>query len=220
MPRLIPATRRFVLIAALGLAPAGFAAEPAPAATAGDGWYGVLAVGSVGGFDVKTTSPGLSPARVSTQPGYEVAGGVGRGFGRLRIEGKVLHGRFDADQISFDGGGGRLAGYYDTLGATVEAFYDLWTGNRLRPYVGAGVGAVRFRARSVALDGFPPTVGDNTELSYQLLAGIDYAGPGWRIGLGYRYLGIGSQDFSTGGIPLRARALGTDAIQVSARLAF
>ena len=195
------------------------AGEPVPEPGT-DGYYVSIGSSSVAAFSLKTTSPALSPATIRTRTGYDLGAGLGYRSGNIRVEGRILYGRFDADRISFAEGGGALSGYFDLLGATVDVLHELPMGTRLRPYVGAGLGAVRFRARSVTLAGFPPTVGENNLLSYQLMGGLAYTGPSWRVTVGYRYMGIGAQDYETGGVPLRGKSLGTNAVQLGAQFAF
>jgi opacity protein-like surface antigen len=185
------------------------------------GYYLSLTPSAVFPFSLNTTSPLLSPARIRTEAGADISGALGYRSGDIRVEGAALYGRFDADSIRFLEGGGALSGYFDLRGTSVQVFYDLPTGTRLRPYVGAGLGVMRFRARAVTLSGFPPTVGSNTLLAHQLMGGISYAAShSWRLALGYRYMGMGEQDYETGGVPLRGGSIRTHAVQVSTQFFF
>ncbi|MGI9182011.1 MAG: outer membrane protein [Longimicrobiaceae bacterium] len=184
------------------------------------GYHLSFRASGVSPFSVNTTSATLSPATIRTRPGYDIGVGMGHRFHALRIEGRIMYGRFEADSIRFADGGGALSGYFDLRGATIELLYDLPVGGRLRHYVGAGLAAVGFRARDVALASFPPTIGDNTLLAQQFTAGVSYGTDAWRLLLGYRYLGTGAQDYETGGIPLRGEPLRTHAIQVGTQFSF
>jgi len=172
-------------------------------------------------FTVDTSSPSLSPGQIKTQTGIGIGGGLGYRYGDFRVEGEVMYGRNDADHIRFSGGGGDLAGYFDMWGATINFFYDIPTGVRFRPYVGAGLGGVRFEAHDVTLAGFPPTHGSNTLFTYRLMAGVSYVlTDGWRLLLGYRFTGIGGQDYETGGLPLHGDSLRTHAVQMGVQYDF
>ncbi|CAN5741348.1 hypothetical protein BH23GEM7_BH23GEM7_24740 [soil metagenome] len=184
------------------------------------GYHLSFRASGVSPFSVNTTSRTLSPATIRTRPGYDIGAGMGYRFHALRIEGRIMYGRFEADSIRFAEGGGALSGYFDLRGAALELLYDLPVGGRLRLYVGAGLGGVGFRARDVTLAGFPPTTGDNTLLTHHLVAGVAYETDAWRLLLGYRYLGIGAQDYETGGTPLRGEPLRTHAIQLGTHFSF
>jgi OmpA-OmpF porin, OOP family len=178
------------------------------------GFYFSLATNVTGAFDVKTTSPVLSPGKTEAGRGIGIDGGLGYRFGDFRVEGEFLYDRNDADRVSFTGGGGALSGYYDMLGATLNFFYDVPTGTRLRPYVGAGLGGIHLDAHDITLAGFPPTQGSNGLFAYKFLAGVSYTlTDTWRLFLGYRFMGMGKQDYVTGGIPLYGDPLRLHSLQ-------
>lgn len=186
-----------------------------------DGFYVSLSPSLVFPFSVDTSSPVLSPGTTRTETGWGIAGGLGYRFGDFRVEGEFLYGRSDADNVTFSGGGGDVSGYYDMWGGTANFFYDIPTGTKFTPYVGAGLGAIRFTANDITLPGFPPTHGGNTLFTYKLMAGVSYAlTDAWRVLLGYRFMGMGEQDYETGGIPLRGDAIQTHAVQVGIQFYF
>lgn len=136
------------------------------------GFYLSFSPSAVCPFSVDTTSQSLSPGTTKTKWGYGIGGGLGYRYGDFRVEGEVIYGRSDADRVSFSGGGGDVTGYYDMWGALVSFFYDIPTGTKFRPYVGAGLGGIRFKAHDITLAGFPPTYGNNTLFTYKLMAGV------------------------------------------------
>ena len=185
------------------------------------GFYVSLAPAIVLPFSVETTSPGLTPAETKTKWGVGIGGGLGYRFRDFRVEGEVTYGRSDVKDIRFVGGGGDMTGYYDLWGATINFFYDIPTGIRLRPYAGAGLGAIRFEAHDITLAGFPPTNGRNTLFAYRFMAGMSYAlSDAWRLLLGYRFMGMSAPDFETGGVPLYGESLQTHALQAGVQFFF
>lgn len=185
------------------------------------GFYLSFTPSAVHPFSVETTSPNLSPAKIKTQWGVNIDGGLGYRFGDFRVEGEVMYGRSGADHISFSGGGGDLSGYFDLWGATINFYYDLPTGTGFRPYVGAGLGGILLEAHNITLAGFPPTHGSNRLLAYKLMAGISYALTDvWRLFLGYRFTRMGGQDYETGGIPLHGDPIQTHAVQAGMQFYF
>lgn len=172
-------------------------------------------------FSVDTTSPVLSPAQTRTQTGWDINGGIGYRFGDFRVAAEILYGRNDADHISFSGGGGDVSGHYEIWSATANLFYDIPTGMKLRPYVGAGLGGAHFAAKDITLFGFPPAHGDNTLFTYRLMAGLSYAlTDSRRVFIGYRFTDMGKQDYETGGVPLRGDAIRSHAVQVGLQFYF
>jgi len=185
------------------------------------GFYLSLTPSFIFPFSVNTTSPGLTPAETRARWGVGIGGGLGYRLHDFRVEGEVLYGRSDVKDIRFTGGGGDMTGYYDWWGATINFFYDIPTGIRFRPYVGAGLGAVLFTAHDITLVGFPPTNGKSTLFTYQLMAGVSYAvSDAWKLLLGYRFLGMSGPDFETGGIPLYGDPVRMHALQAGVQFYF
>ena len=196
-------------------------AEEETGGTPWKGFYLFLNPMAVWPFSVDTTSPSLSPGNIKTRWGSGLGAGLGHRYGDFRVEAEIMYGRNDADRISFSGGGGDLSGYFDMWGGTVNFFYDIPTSVRLRPYVGAGLGAVRLEAHDVTLAAFPPTRGSNTLFAYKLMAGVSYAlTDAWRLLLGYSFTGMGGQDYETGGVPLRGASLQIHAVQAGMQFYF
>ena len=196
-------------------------ADEGPEITSKPGFYVSFSPSVVFPFSVDTTSPVLSSGSTRAETGWDISGGLGYRYGDFRIEGEVLYGRSNADYIRFSGGGGDVSGYYDMWGVTANFYYDIPTGTKFRPYVGAGLGGARFTANDITLAGFPPTHGHNTLFIYKVMAGVSYAlTDAWRFSLGYRFMGMGEQDYETGGIPLRGDAIQTHAVQLGVQFYF
>jgi opacity protein-like surface antigen len=201
---------------------AGVWAEEAQETIPQTGFYLSFTPSAVVPFTVETTSPSLSAGKTKTDWGYSISGGLGYRYKDFRVEGEVMYGRSDADHITFSGGGGDLSGYYGMWGATVNFYYDIPTNTPFRPYVGAGLGGLHFEAHDITLaGGFPPTNGSNTLFTYRLMAGVSYTlSDAWRLLLGYRFMGMGQQDYETGGVSLHGDSIQTHAIQVGMQFYF
>jgi opacity protein-like surface antigen len=120
---------------------------------------------------------GASP-NVKGKSGWTVDLAAGRSLnGNVRAEGELLYSEADRKDVS--------TGKIKTFGSLVNGYYDIDTGTKFRPYVGAGVGIAQ-----VKLDkGL--THGDDTGLAYQLKTGVSYAiNDRLSAQVGYRYLGV------------------------------
>ncbi len=185
------------------------------------GWYISFTPSVLGPFSVDTTSPGLSPAEVKSEWGMGISGGLGYRYGDFRVEGEVLYGRNDGNDISFAGGGGDVTGRYEWSGALINLYYDIPTGVGVRPYVGAGLGGVRFEADDITLAAFPPTNGTSTLFAYNVTAGVTYSlTDSLRLLMGYRLLGMEGPDFQTGGAPLYGKSIHIHGFQVGVQFFF
>ncbi|MDD5169574.1 MAG: outer membrane beta-barrel protein [Syntrophales bacterium] len=185
------------------------------------GLYLSLTGAAVWPFSVDTTSPSLSPGTIRTLWGGSFDGAIGYRYGDFRVEGDLMYGRSNADRIDYSGGGGDLTGYFKMWGMTLNCYYDFPTGRKYRPYIGAGLGGTRIEAHDVTLAGFPPTQGSNTVFTYKLMAGISYdLTAAWRLLLGYRFMGMGGQDYETGGIPLHGDPLKIHSVQAGVQYYF
>ncbi|MDP2853123.1 MAG: outer membrane beta-barrel protein [Smithellaceae bacterium] len=185
------------------------------------GFYLSFTPSAVYPFSVETTSPGLTPAETRSKWGVGIGGALGYRYSDFRVEAEVMYGRNDVKDIRFVGGGGDMSGYYDLWGATMNLFYDIPTGIRFRPYVGAGLGVILFEAHDITLAGFPPTNGSNKLFTYKLMAGVSYAlSDAWRLLLGYRFMGMSGPDFETGGVPLHGDPIQTHAVQAGVQFYF
>ncbi len=189
--------------------------------TAPDGGAFVsVAAAGVLPFSVHTTSPTLSPARIRTNVGGELAGALGYRYRELYLEAQLSYSRFGAADIRFAEGGGVLSGAFDQWGLMARGVFDIPLHAWLEPHLGGGLGGVRFRAREITLPDFPPTVGANTLLAYQFLAGVSLPTDRWRLSLSYRIMGMGAQDYETGDAELRGDPVRTHSLQLATQVFF
>ena len=79
-----------------------------------------------------------------------------------------------------------------------NAFYDLHTGSRFTPYIGAGIGEGHLQFPKNK--GLTNTSDSDNVLAYQGMVGVSYTPesmPNTDLALGYRYLGFGKPSFNT-----------------------
>jgi opacity protein-like surface antigen len=127
-----------------------------------------------------------STPKVKGKSGWTVDLAAGRSFGsNVRGEAELLY----ADADGKNGATGRIK----TVAGLLNGYYDIDTGTRWRPFVGAGIGFGQ-----VKLDG-GPFHDDDTGFAYQLQTGVSYPFTDRLSGqLAYRYLGINDVELGEG----------------------
>lgn len=143
----------------------------APAMAQGEGFYVGAGIGSSlvsdGNYNTATTSQkgefDWDWAGLGTL-GY----GLGNGF---RIEGELSHRTSDVDKIA----GVNATGDADATGLFANLLYDIPTGTAFKPYLGAGLGAVRVDADGVSTVAGSSLNDDDTVLGIQGILGLGYA---------------------------------------------
>lgn len=92
-------------------------------------------------------------------------------------------------------------------------FYDFRSGSKWTPYLGAGIGMA-----TVDID-----ADDDDVLAYQGMLGITYAPdslPNTEWGIGYRYFGAQSTDYSVAGADVEVDSLNTHNAEINAKFRF
>lgn len=173
-------------------------------------------------FSVAATAQTRTPP-TSADPGYYVTGGAGlnfledaeagsttyqydtggMGLGALgyqfgngfRVEGEVA---YRASGISGSTNGG-ASGETNAASLMANAFYDIRTGTKFTPYVGAGIGGAVVTFDNVTIPGSSNRIDDSDlVLAYQAMAGVAYQlDHNLKLDVGYRYLGTESPRFQT-----------------------
>ncbi len=120
--------------------------------------------------------------------GYALLGAIGYDtgdiwhLGKVRIEGEIGYRENDFDDI----GGVSVGGDVEQLSFMANVYHDFLPGSRIRPYIGAGLGAVDVDV-TASLGGFAASASD-TEFVYQLMAGLTFeATQNIAIDAEYRY---------------------------------
>lgn len=136
--------------------------------------------------------------------GLGVSGAFGYSFTRsFRAEAEVAGRVNDADGFDFErdrltaasfSGETEAEGDVQSIAFMLNGYYDLDTGSRWMPYVGAGIGAAYVEAE-LATGGQGIVVDDDVVFAYQAMIGVAYQTTAFSaIGLGYRYFATDDPD--------------------------
>jgi OOP family OmpA-OmpF porin len=129
------------------------------------------------------------------------AGGLGLGalgykFGNgFRLEGELA---YRASGVSGTQRGG-ASGEANAASLMANAFYDLNTGTKFTPYIGAGLGGALVTFDNVTIPGGANRIDDSDlALAYQAMAGVGYQlDRNLKLDLGYRYFATETPRFQT-----------------------
>lgn len=189
---------RILALAAIGLgvtsyAPAGHAAPKGP-------FVGIMGgVNFSGDQDISGTGVGIN-RNVDTDTGWAVMPSIGYRYGNgVRTEFELGYRSNDVDGVS-GAAAAASGGEITAKSAMLNLLYDVDTGSRLMPYVGAGIGYAQ-----VDYDGVRPVgVGvnrindDDNVFAYQGMAGLSYwVNESLEVAAEYRYFATQDPDFRT-----------------------
>lgn len=182
-------------------------------AQAAEGPYVSLQGGASFLSDADNVGGGVS-IESSFETGFGLAGAVGYGIRNsgIRVEGEVSYRRNGLDKLTItnDGGVGAALGVgslnglslaadgnVSALSGMVNAFYDFRLANRVKPYVGGGVGVARLSINDAAVLGVTVVDDDDIVFAYQVGGGVGFeATPATTIFLDYRYFATADPSFS------------------------
>ena len=170
---------------------------------AATGWY----AGVLGGLNLAeeanadTRDPGLALGKLSSLTGADAAithkrgwgaGGLaGYAFGAFRLQADIIFRRNVFDTTTITGAEAVASGHVSSLAPMFSALYDIPTGSRLVPYVGAGVGASRLTVSSGSAKE------SKWGFAYQGIAGLRVdLNQNLAVGVEYRYLASPQRDFN------------------------
>jgi len=164
------------------------------------------------------TIPASIDGEIEFDTGFGINGAVGYGIGNVRLEGELSYRTADMDKLSGTAtigsltlsGSGDVSGDVTSLGLMANVWYDIETGTKWVPFIGAGIGLANVDAE---IEGESE---DDTVFAYQVGAGIGYEiSDSTTATLGYRYFATSDPDFD--GIEAE---VGTHNIEVGVRFAF
>ncbi|GAK44926.1 twin-arginine translocation pathway signal [Tepidicaulis marinus] len=107
-------------------------------------------------------------------------------MGKYRLEAEISWSENDTDTVTAGGVTGNAGGEIEQFGFMVNGYWDFLPGERLRPYVGIGLGLTDLD-QTLTVGGLTASA-DGTEFTYRGALGASYAlDANWAIDLGYRY---------------------------------
>lgn len=111
----------------------------------------------------------------------------------LRVETELSHREHDVNLVM---PGSAASGSMSVGTGMVNAYLELPTASRFRPYVGVGLGAARVTQDSIGADGVSLSDDSAWAFAYQAMLGVSAeVAPRWRTSLEYRYLGTSDPIF-------------------------
>jgi len=163
----------FVSVATL----AGWLAVGLSGAARADGWYfsADTGINYVPTLSVPNTIAGANPTKVQTSLGMAILGAGGYAFGPVRIEEELGWRNNGVGTVTTPANGALPGtGYLEPLSAMTNVFYDIDTGSRFTPYLGAGLGGVDLTGK-IAQGSNTITSDSKFAFGYQGIAGVAYS---------------------------------------------
>ena len=164
----------------------GFCSAPA---SAGETYIS----GDVGSSWMNDTKDGdkLGDFKYGMNNGITVLGALGMREHCYRFEGELGYQRNDVDNLLTQFSSFNRNGKIEVWSVLANAYYDIYTGSGVKPYLTAGVGAARVQFEDIRLAGFPQGSGwgeHDSVFAYQLGAGIVFPiSKGVKLDARYRY---------------------------------
>ncbi len=170
------------LVAALAAAPVPAHADTTP------GWY---AGGSVGlTFGINGDQYGKTGKHQFTAQDHNLdflANGGYAWANGFRLEGEYFHNQTNI--VGMEGGYPGAGGHISNNVLFGNVLYDIQTGTRFTPYVGAGIGPDFMNVKSVGANGVGFLKGDTLDAAYQGIVGVSVPlDQNWAVTADYRYI--------------------------------
>lgn len=177
-------------------------------------WYvsGNVGAAILGDADVTDTFTGGNiTAEVEFDTGLGLSGAVGHAWGNFRLEGEFSNRKNDLDAIDVQSltiagvlftalGTADLTGDTSSFGFMANGWYDVDTGTKWVPFVGAGLGVAKINIDVESVAGVAVVYDESdTVFAYQVGAGIGYkVTPTVTVNLAYRFFGTSDPEFDDG----------------------
>jgi outer membrane immunogenic protein len=228
--------RSRVVFAACLAASFSFLSNQAAQAQGPDRWAGFYVSGH-GGLNVPRDTDstflsgslpgGVGTIRTEADNGYRVGGALGYFFNRyLSGEVELSYTRNNLDTLNVVSSGGAASlegkGNATTLSGMVNGYLSLPM-DKIRPYVGGGIGVTRVSANGAGFAGVPGETDDSDNaFSWQLLAGVGFQiAPALELGARYRFQHVNSYTlFNSAGDEQRVRESEGHSFEVTLTWAF
>ncbi len=186
----------------LAVAALAMLAVPMTSFAADDSVYikGNLGLGLVMDADIDNMPNNTGSAKMTFDGGFLGTLAVGYDFaGPFRAEGEYGWVKNDLDQLTYNNSYGHFReGDLKIQSLMVNGYYDVDTGSKWVPFIGAGIGWAKVDLNTPALP-----LGDNDNVfAYQFMAGVTYViDDRWAVDAQYRFFGtqdatIQDADFS------------------------
>ncbi len=144
--------------------------------------------------------------------GYSLALRVGTHVAsNWRVEGEIAYAENDVSSLTIknDGGLGQALigqslngthldgnGWVSSLSGMANVLYDFMPGQRVHPYVGAGIGVARLNANNVGFGSYTVVDDSTTDFAYQGIAGVSVdVSPTLAVYLDYHYFAVPNPGF-------------------------
>ncbi len=150
--------------------------------------------------DADISASGTPTIETTYDAGYNLGFKVGNTFGAFRLEGQFQYASNDLDQFEAYGLGLDAEGDVSSTSLLVNGIYVFLPEQRLRPYVGAGIGVARVSINDAEVLGV--TIADDSDsvFAYQFMVGMEYdVGPRTALYAGYHYLATEDPQFQAEG---------------------
>lgn len=151
------------------------------------GWYGT--VGGIANMptDSSTHPPGAPSTLIHYDTGWGVLGSLGHEWNSgLRLEGEVAYSHADVDHVD---GSAITNGHLANTDFFGNLIYDIKTGMRLTPYVGAGAGFALADADHILLPDGSALNDERLKFAYQAIGGLAFPLDNhWAVSADYRYV--------------------------------
>ena len=163
-----------------------------------DGWYFTAGTGVtfVPDLKVHNTVSGVDPAKVDTSAGMTIVAGGGYAFGPFRVEGELGWRDNGLDKVTTPSQGEASgSGDLEPWSLMLNGYYDIHTGTKFTPYLGAGIGGIYMDGK-IEEAGTTITELSRMGLGYQGIAGVAYqVNDHLAIKGEYRYLATTETDY-------------------------
>jgi opacity protein-like surface antigen len=145
--------------------------------------------GDVGSSWMNDTKDGAF--KYGMNSGVHALGALGMRENCYRFEGELGYQRNDVDKLYGPFGTSNYDGKIEVWSALANAYYDIYTGGGVKPYLTAGVGAARVQFEYLRFPGAPQSIGwseHDSVFAYQLGAGVAFPiSKGVKLDARYRY---------------------------------
>jgi opacity protein-like surface antigen len=187
-------------IAIMALAPSGAVARdflntaPSPGRPHGP-WYGMVS-GGYEMIDGVAGSGGGNTASVDTDGGYAFAAALGYKWpGNIRTEFEVSYHSNSVGGVTYNGRRYDASGDVQAVGYSVNGYYDIATGTKVRPYLGGGLGGIHQMLDRASVAGVSVNGGSRDDVKLHGEIGLGYdLGREVTVGPAYRYTHIFNGD--------------------------